>query len=232
MKHALLAIIVHLACLACLAGHAAAQQIDSPYRFLDDTRQFGVFAGYMSAQEGRAGIGPQPAPTLGARLAFRVSGPFSLGLEVGYTPTQRTVRDTVFQAADSVFRPLGEADMRLISVMGEARFNLTGPRTWHGLQPFVAGGAGVVFDGGDRHAFDEDLPDQGRYRFGTTFAGQVGVGVDWYPTERVSLRLDARNLLWKLRVPDAFLLTEHGQTLSASEWENNFVVTAGLSFHF
>lgn len=232
MKHALPALTLHVACLACLAGPAAAQQIDSPYRFLDTTRQIGFFGGYMSASEGRLGIGPQPAPTFGGRLALRVSGPLVLGLEVGYTPTQRTVRDTVFLTPDSVFQPIGEADMNLISVMSEVRFNLTGPRTWHGLQPFLVLGAGVAFDGGDRRAFEEDLPDQGRYRFGTTFAGQVGVGVDWFPTDRVSLRLDARNLLWKLRVPEAFLLSEHGQTLAESEWENNFVVTAGLSFHF
>lgn len=232
MKHALLAVTLHVACLAFAAGPAAAQRIDSPYRFLDHTREFGVFGGHLSAAEGRLGMGPQPGPMLGARAAFRVSGPLMLGLEVGYTSTRRTVRDTVFLATDSVFEPLGEADMQLISVMGEIRLNLTGPRTWHGLQPYLSGGAGAVIDRGERDAFDEDLPEGGRYRFGTTFAGQVGAGVAWYPTQRVSVQLDARNLMWKLRVPDTFQLTEFGATLAASEWENNFVVRAGLSFHF
>ena len=69
-----------------------AQRIDSPYRFLDYGQQVGVYVGRMGAEEGPLQIGPQPATTLGARWALRVSGPLSLGAEVGYTPTTRTVR--------------------------------------------------------------------------------------------------------------------------------------------
>jgi opacity protein-like surface antigen len=232
MKHAYAALALPVVLAVLAAAPVAGQRIDSPYRFVGTSQHAGLFAGQLSASAGRLDMGPQPGPTFGARWGIRVSGPLAVGLEVGYTPTQRTVRDTVFVAADSSFRALGDADMRLLSFMGQVRFNITGARTWHGLQPFVGLGAGAVFDRGERRAFDENLTEQSRYNFGTTFAAQVGAGVEWFATERLAARIDARNMMWKLGIPDAFLLTEHGRTLSASDWENNFILSAGLSLHF
>lgn len=209
-----------------------AQRIDSPYRFLDYGQQVGVYVGRMGAEEGPLQIGPQPATTLGARWALRVSGPLSLGAEVGYTPTTRTVRDTVFVAADSLFREVGEANVRMLTVMGNLNFGITGPRTWYGLHPFIVLGAGVSVDIAGADAIEADLPAAARYERGTSFAGQFGGGVDWYPTQRVSVRVDARNVLWRVRAPEAFRRTTAGAQLAEAEWTNNFALLAGLSFHF
>jgi opacity protein-like surface antigen len=225
---------VFLACTLLLAAAvpAAAQRIDSPYRFLDHGQHVGVYAGHVSAGAGRLELGPQPAQLFGARWALRVSGPFSVGAEVGYMPTTRTVRDTVFVAADSMFRTVGETNMNLLSLMANLHFSITGPRTWHMLRPFATLGGGAVMDLAGAAPEEAEMAAGMRYDFGTSFAGHFGAGVEWFPSQRVSVRLDARNMLWKLGIPEAFLLTEAGRNTPRSEWENNFALLAGLSFHF
>jgi opacity protein-like surface antigen len=217
---------------ALLASSAAAQRIDSPYRFIDTNQFAGLFAGHVAAESGRVGVGPTAGPVFGGRWAIRVSGPFSVGGEVSYMPTTRVVRDTVFVAADSVFRAIGETNMRLVSVMGNLTMSLTGPRTWHGLRPLLSAGAGAVFDLRTTLPEEEEFATNLRYRFGTSFAGHLGAGVEWFPMDRVSLRGDVRNSLWRVGVPEAFVLTEAGRGLPRSDWESNLTLTAGLSIHF
>src|SRR5690606_25570926 len=119
---------------ALLATPAAAQRIDSPYRFLDHSQFGSLWAGHVSPAEGRIGNGPEAGPILGASWALRVSGPFALNIETAYMPSTRTVRDTVFNDATSVYEPLGEADTGILTVLGNLRLNLTGSRTWYKLQ--------------------------------------------------------------------------------------------------
>lgn len=230
MKQRILSIFVVLAVLS--PATLRAQTIDSPFRFLDHGQFAGVWAGYISAEEGRIGIGPQPAAAFGASWSLRVSGPFSIGADIGYMPSTRIVRDTVFVASDSMFRQIGEADVSLVTIMGNLRLNLTGARTWYGFQPFGILGAGVAIDFGGEIEEETALDPALRYDFGTSFAGQFGAGVDWFPTSRISLRADARSLLWKLSVPEAYRLTENGRSFPDSEWEQNLAITAGLSIHF
>lgn len=221
-----------LAAAAAMVQPVRGQQIDSPYRFLDHGQFAGVWAGYVSASDGRIDIGPEPAPIVGLAWALRVSGPFSINAEVGYMPSTRIVRDTVFEAADSLFREVGEADVKLLTVMGNIRFNLTGARTWNGLQPFAIIGGGVAVDLAGATDVERELTANQRFDFGTSFAGQLGAGADWFPSQRVSIRVDARNMFWKLPIPEAFLFTAEGEGFPRSEWEQNFALAAGLSIHF
>jgi hypothetical protein len=232
MTRASVALFVLFTAWAASAAPAAAQRIDSPYRFIDTSQHAGLFAGHVAASDGRAGLGPQPGTMLGGRWAIRISGPFAVGGEIGYLPTTRVVRDTVFLAADSVFQPLAEANMRLLTVMANMTFSVTGPRTWHGVRPLLSAGAGGAFDLGGSAPEEADIPTNQRYRFGTSFAGHFGAGVEWFPTGRISLRGDARNALWRLNIPEAFLLTDAGGGLPRSQWESNLTLTAGVSFHF
>lgn len=218
--------------LAVDTAAAAAQSIDSPYRFLDHNQFAGGFAGYLQPSDGRIGGGPAAAPVFGASWGINVSGPFVFTVELAVAPTSRIVRDTAFVAADSSWAELGEADMTMLIGMANMRFNITGARTWNGLQPFMLLGAGLVWDMDGNTAAEAELPENMRFDYGTSFAGQLGAGIDWFPSSRLSARLDARNMLWKLGVPEAFVLTESGRTLPRSQWEQNLVATAGLFFHF
>jgi hypothetical protein len=214
------------------AAPAAAQRIESPYRFVD-TRQFlGVHASHVRTSEGVLEAGPQDGVAFGAGWAIRVTGPFMFGAEMSYLPTTRTVRDTAFVAADSLFAALGEADMHILMGMATLRLNITGPRTWNALQPFALMGAGVAIDLAPTGAVEREIPATRRFDFGTTFAGQVGGGVEWFPSPRLSTRLDARHMSWRLRVPEGFAQTPIGARLSRADWEGNTVLTAGVSIHF
>lgn len=227
MKKSLIAVSILL-----LAAPVSAQRVTSPYRFLEHTQFGGVYAGYLMTAEDVLGAGPQSAPGLGVNWGIAVSGPVKLTVELGYTPTTRTVRDTVFEAADSTFRALGDANVRLLGLLGNVRLDLTGQRTWHAVQPFLFTGAGVVIDLAGDSELEAEQAANARFNFGTSFAGQFGAGIEWYPGSRLSLRADGRGMLWKLSVPEAFQLTTDGRTLAASEWAMNIFVGVGLSFHF
>jgi hypothetical protein len=226
-------VAVAVGALACMTSGAVGQQIRSPYRFVDTSQFGGVSGGQMFASRGRLDTGPDNGPLLGVRYGLRVSGPFAVGAEISYVPSTRIVRDTVFVTADSLYRELGEADINLLAVLVNLRFNVTGSRTWNRLQPFVLLGAGAALDVAGTAAADTlVMPTDARFDFGTSFAGQIGTGIEWFPSASVSARVDAHNVLWKLKVPDAFRLTERGVNFPESEWEQNFVLSAGLSFHF
>lgn len=232
MKRTFVFWMVAAATAAALAQPVSAQRIDSPYRFLDHSQFGGLWGGYVWASDGVLDLGPQPAPIFGAGWALRVSGPFALNLEAGYMPSTRTVRDTVFDETTGLYEPLGEADLGLLAVMANLRVNLTGARTWNSLQPFVILGVGLATDVAGGSELEAEREANTRFDYGTSFAGQLGAGVDWYPTSRVSVRVDARDMFWKLPVPEAFLLTENATGLGRSEWEQNFALAAGLSIHF
>ena len=208
-----------------------AQEITSPYRFLDTSQGVGPFAGYIAASRGTVGFGPEGGPVIGARYGIRVSGPFTLEAEVAYFPSTRAVLDTVSDPTTVARR--GEADLALALAWGALRFNITGPRTFHHIQPFVLFGAGAAIDvGGDTTAEEEDLPPDVRFDFGTSFAGELGAGIEWFLSRSIALRLDGRNQLWRLRTPLPFLQGDRSLEFPDREWAQNLYVSAGISLHF
>ena len=224
--------LILAAVVGALPQSASAQGVDSPYRFLDHGQFGSLWGGYVWPAGGRLDLGPAPAPMVGLSYALRVSGPFALNVEAGYMPSTRTVRDTMFDATNESFTPLGEADIDLVTLMANLRLNLTGARTWHSLQPFAIVGAGLALDVASGSDIEAERQANERLDFGTSFAGQLGVGVDWFPSSRMSIRVDARDMFWKLPVPEAFRLTEQGAEFPGSDWEQNFALAVGLSIHF
>jgi hypothetical protein len=224
------ALLLALAAVALPCSEAASQTIPSAYRFLETSQSVGATGGYVFTNDGALRLGPASAPYFGGRYNIRISGPFTAEGEVGFMPTTRMVWDTV--AGDTTREAIGEADMSLLTAMASLRFNLTGPRTWRSLQPFLLLGGGVAIDiAGDASA-EEDLPEDMRFDFGTSFAGHLGGGVEWFPSGGLSLRIDARNVLWKLDTPDGFLANDRGRLLPGDEWAQNFLLSAGIAIHF
>lgn len=216
--------------LLAAASTAPAQRIDTPYRFFDETQGVGVTAGYISTDKGSVGLGPASGPAFGARYHIRLSGPFFVEAEGLYFPTTRAVLDTA--VVDSAFEQVGEADIAIALLQATLRFQLTGQRTWHGMLPFVLLGAGVGIQAGDDDEADADVPGEARFDFGTTFAGQLGAGIEFFPVERLAIRIDARNVLWQLKTPQALLEQDIGRTLPSEEWTNNVTASVGITIHF
>jgi hypothetical protein len=207
-----------------------AQSIQSPYRFVDKTQAVSAFAGYVATGKGSVGLGPKSGPLFGTRYSIRLSGPFNVEIEPAFFKSTRPVRDTT--VVDSARQIVGEADIALLVVNGALRFNITGPRTWNRLQPFLLFGGGAAVDLSGSSPDDELVTGEARFDFGTSFAGAIGGGVEWFASDRLTVRFDARNALWKIKTPLAFLADDFGANTPGEEWVQNGWFTVGFSLRF
>lgn len=218
---------------AFLPSVVRAQRIDSPYRFVEASQAGGVFAGYVATGQNAREVGPAGAAYFGVRYGIRISGPFQVEGSIGYMPTTRDVFAVDTLAADSTDRALlGTADVQLLLAGVQLRFDLTGPRTWHRIQPFLVAGGGVAVDLASESALDEELEVDERFDFGTSFAGELGAGIELHLSDRLSLRGDVRDNFWKLPTPAAFALVRPEAELPEDEWISNWTMSAGISLHF
>jgi hypothetical protein len=212
---------------------ASAQSLSSPYKWIAERQSAGIFAQYLAPSAGRLGAGPNSGPGAGLRWGIDISGPLALDVEASYSPLTRPVVDTAIVASDSSRVVKGEADMQLIYAGANIRFNLTGARTWHGIQPFALFGGGLAIDLSGENGDDAKVARDVRFGFGTSFAGQLGAGFEWFASPRLAARFDGGMLLWKLKAPSAFVVNPAGKAvIPASEWERNFKISAGLAVHF
>jgi len=216
--------------LSGTAGVADAQRIDSPYRFVERAHSLTLYGGHFSADPGIVDLGPQSASAFGARYGIRLSGAFDGELDVALIPTHRLVTDTIL--VQGVRQVVGEADANLLNLQAGIRFNITGARTFYGVQPYTVFGGGAVVNLSGRDELDDQVPEDVRYRFGTSFAGQLGAGANWYVTERMSLRLDARSIFWRLRTPEGFRRGDAALEVPEMAWKRNTVFSAGVGLHF
>lgn len=207
-----------------------AQEIRSPYRYIEERQSGGVFVGYRVPGTGRFGYGPKASATYGAIYDLEVAGP--LGLEVVAT-VQPTSRDVVDPDLPESSRITGTADAFLTSIEGNLRIALPGRRTWNGLSPHLFGGAGIVFDSKGENGDDGRILEDDRFTFGTSFVTTLGGGVRWLPSDRVSLRVDAGFSLWQLETPPGFADPDRAfEGVEAKEWVSTPSLRAGLSLRF
>jgi hypothetical protein len=212
------------------ASAAAAQRIDTPYRFHEEKQAAGLFVGYINTDPGSVGLGPESGMAFGARYHIQLSGPFYAEAEALYFPTTRAVLDTA--VVDSAFQQIGEADVAIAMLQASLRFQITGQRTWNGILPFILLGAGIAVEAQGDDEAESVIPAEARFDFGTTFAGQLGAGIEFFPAKALSIRIDARNILWQLKTPEPLQLRDIGRTLPSEEWNNNITASVGVSIHF
>lgn len=227
---------------ASLGGGSAlrAQSIPSPLRYIEPKQSFGISAGYLftspsvEINDAEIEFGPQSAPMVQARYQIRLGGPLSGEVRALFSPSSRTVYEPTGEQDPQLFVPaaVGSQDMALL--IGEAGivFHLTGPRTWRGLAPFVGGTGGIATDlsrGSDLEE-DFDVPETSRYDFGPGFALGLGIGTDWFPSRRLSVRVEAHDRLWQIEAPEG--LANRAGSRDVSEWTHNFSVDIGAALHF
>ena len=222
------------------AGPLAAQDISSPFEFVETSQGIYAYGTYIFTDRGAIGIGPHSGPAAGLGYGIRISGPFVLDTRVAYFPTSRTVYD-VDPTADSAavdedpmvgLTEVGEADLSMLMIDASLRFDITGPRTWHRLQPYALIGVGGVLRVASDNSAEEQLPSDIdlRVRFRNGVTGHVGAGVEWHLAEHVTVRLDARDLLWKTHIPQGFL--QPGRLIDTEEWVQTAQLGLGLGIRF
>ena len=204
-----------------------AQQIASPYRYVENSQYGGTFAGYLWTDRLEPDLSPQAAPIFGAHYGLRFSGPLGGEASLGLIPSERTVFRNAAGAQDTVIPVAVEStDMLLLFAEGALRLNITGPRTWNGLMPFVLAGGGLVANlSGEGSA---EIEESEQFDFGPALAVSVAAGTEWFASERLSLRLELRDRLWRVTVPTG--LTVSGE--DDASWTNNLGVSVGASLHF
>src|SRR5688572_5963357 len=226
----LVRIILPAVGLLTLSQPVSAQRLSSPYRFLNTTMEAGAFAMHLQPAKGTLGLGSESGLAYGVRYSIQVSGPFMLEAEGIYFPTAHAVLDTA--VVDSSYKVIGTADNAIAAGTAALRVNLTGQRTWHGIQPFVNFGVGFAIETSRDQDAVNLAPETARFEFGTSFAGLFGAGINWVPAERLAVRIDARNVLWKIKTPAGLLNGSTGRLIPTDEWVQNLGLSAGVSFLF
>ena len=229
------AAISALAVAACAAGslrahEAAAQSISSPYRFIEERQEAGVFAGYLSATTGRFGYGPSGGLWVGGRYGLELAGPLSIE---GVAGLVRGTRDIISPGRPEGDRVVGEGDVLITTIDGRLKLSVVGRRAWRGLSPFLVAGGGVAFDIAPTPEADEVLESDEVFEFGPTFFGTMGIGTRWFLSERFTFRAEALFSLWNLSTPVGFGDPQYGFAgLQEGEWERGLSITGSLLFRW
>jgi len=222
--------------LRAQVGHPPGQ---SPYRDIRHGRSVTVLGGDLGGDGGSIQVGPHNGRSYGIRFDQRLSAPVQLSLTVGRAELERFV----VSADDSVAtRKKGPVDQSLTMVEATLQLNITGRKTWHRLAPFISGSLGFTHG--------SDLPasaprDSSGYKFGSKFYLVPAAGVRVFVTNAVFLRLEARQLFWKLSYPIAYTQEPAAEpstdpdksnavlkSTKRSEWAGGREFRVGLGFAF
>ncbi len=191
LRAAALALVAALP-LSAQVGHAPTS---SPYRDIPRGKSLTLLGGDVGGDGGKLGIGPHHGRSYGLRLDLRIGTPLHFQATVGKAELERLV----VSAADSVAtRVKGPVDQSLTMIEAGFQLNLTGKKTWNHLAPFLSAGIG--------YAHGSDLPaggvqDSSGYRFGGKIYLVPSVGTRIFLGNSLHLRLEARQLFWKLSYP-------------------------------
>lgn len=197
MLHARLYLIGLLAACA-FPGRGGAQvgypPDASPYRDMRVSQYLTLTAGYLTGGTGDAGVGPTDGLLGGIRWDIRLSGPAYAHFGVSGGLLERLVIDPTRGVEDRIRDTVRQSVYVADAGLGLV---LTGQKTWNGLAPYVAATLGLALGG----AVPEDSSG---FRFSTRFHIGPQVGVRWHVGERLHLRLEGRDILWRLRYPPGF----------------------------
>jgi hypothetical protein len=224
-----------------VAPPAAAQTITSPYEFVERRQGLFAYGTHVLTDRGTIKVGPHSATGAGLGYAIRLSGPFTFDTRLAVLPTRRTVYDrrddqhdpeAIAQDPMVGLVEVGTADLSLLLADVSLRFDITGPRTWYKIQPYALLGAGGVFPFAAEHDAEAALPAESdlRVRFSNGVTGHFGGGLEYFLTDRLTGRLDARNVLWRLNIPSGFITS--ARVIDDREWLMTAHLSLGLGYRF
>lgn len=224
------------------AGPLRAQEpetsIDSPYRWLERGLRVAPHLGYAAMSRGNLEFGPGPTVVGGAAFRARVSSPISLEVGIGLGSSDRFVVDPRPEDGPEVVDTVSSSWARAAVALQVA---LTGRRTWHGLQPYVVLGGGLLrgLDEERSPVFSDSTEADLRYEIGTAPLLQAGVGVELRPSERLGVGFELRDHLIRLRTPEGFFDPDvlgtiedaGGEAPRNPQWPHNLELSLGLWYY-
>ena len=198
----------------------------SPYRDLEYHSELTAFGGYFHAAGDPAGVAPKAAPMGGIRYEIGIGGPLQLVARFAEARSDRNIIDPT-KSKDT--RNLGSTSWPVYLADFGFSLNLTGQRSWHGIVPVTAVGAGIASDAGKKIAADP-------YRLGTTFALTYGAGLRFVPGGRFQMRADVGTYMYQIKYPGAYYINASdntrvlGDSQAKSFWKKNGAYTLGVSY--
>lgn len=204
------------------------QPDESPFRDLRYRQDVTLFSGYFAAGVDPAGVAPQSAPFLGARYALQITGPVAFMARTALVLSERTIVDP---RQNDGARILGVESWPIMLVDANLAMNLTGQKSWRNLVPTATVGIGLVSD------FKSE-PDTGNFSFGTGFAFNMGGGVRYVAGDRIEVRLDFTDYLYRISYPALYFAPapDDTQVLPSTQrrqfWKHNLAFTIGASYRF
>jgi hypothetical protein len=218
--------------IAVTHSSSSGQEIPSPYVFIANGQAWEIFAGMSDLNPGELEIGPRDGTTFGGRYAAAFSGALNLDVDGTFFSSKRKVYEV--RPGDNIL--LGESDIDVLLLDARLRINLTGHRTWNGLQPFVLFGGGIAFTTFTDRAWEllSGMPPGEWYEFGVRFAGTFGAGTAYHLTDKISLRLDGVLNLWKIQTPLGWqtLLNDPLDQNTEGEWVAGTTLRLGAAWRF
>lgn len=190
-------------CLSTLPSFPLSAQVgrdpaQSPYR--DITARAGpvAFAGYLTGDRGRAGVGPSGGLTVGMRYEFALGRSWVLQLGANYLQADRFIADPT-EPETSPARRIGPVATDILLTEAALQLRLTGAKSWHGFAPFIGAGGGIALDLNS----PGDTTDSG-YEFGSKFLVTAIAGTRLHLSNRLTIHVDGRATAWRLRYPISF----------------------------
>jgi hypothetical protein len=214
------------AALAAQVGHDPAR---SPYNDMRRTHSTSFMTGWLGGQRGREGVGHTNGQTFTIGYEIPVGGPTSFYTSFTYALTERYVVDPLKNVGERRSGPF-EDDMSLIDL--GLRFNVTGNKTWHGLGIYATGAIGMAISMGGP-------PDPGAYEFKRKMTFNGGLGLRWFPTQRLSLVADSKFTWWRLKYPPDYYRAASPDGIPVllpgdpeTDWTFHPWISVGLGWNF
>ena len=215
--------------LTAQVGHDPAH---SPYRDIFPGAGPVLFAGHLGGSRGQAGVGPSNARGFGARYEIALGRSTLVQFTAGYLKGDRFIVNPALDDTASAKRT-GPVDTDLLFTEVALQLRLTGGKTWHGFAPYLGTGVGMAFD----LRSPGDTTGSG-YEFGRKLTVSGTAGVRWHATRKVTLQLDARAVMWRLKYPFSFHSTAPDgsrvlpSTSPLHEWTTHPRVSLGIGWIF
>lgn len=205
-------------------GHDPAR---SPFRDITTQQGLGGFVAAFRGNRARPGVGWREGMGLGIRFHTRLSP----ALDFTGTLSRISTSRAVLNVTDSTQpRDGGTLDAALLGLDVALTLNLTGPKTWRRLAPYLSLGAGIL-------APTSTVQDRSGYKAGSNFALVPALGVRWFASRRLVVGAEARDFYFRYEWPRSYFVPTDGRpaVLTGSrnqQWTHNLAWSLGIQYNF